>query len=805
MMPEPSPRAATASATTATLLAGVALACAAVLAVQDTASSRMLVWPWQLLYWLGPLAAGGALLFSLPTPFRLGHWWRGALLAGAVGLIASTLASPFREQILPWVAWPLTTLTLTAAGARLLADPAQGPNRERWLLVSLGSAGSVLVATSLVMWLADLAPDFGAVLRSRNPHPLGHANYTAGTALLFLPLFAGLAWHARGVRRAGWLGAGTLCLAMLLSGGSRGALIGLAAMTAVVCLLAWRARWLPRPLLLVAALAMVTLGALQPGVRRGLLPPPPEAPVNMSNAQRATWIKGGLAAVAERPLAGWGAGATPWFFPRHRGDLDYGPYTVLQLHNTPLQLWAEGGALTLLSALALTSLVGLAMWRERSQIPSASPPHRPSAFWPAVIAFTGYGVFSITDYQLDLPIVAVTLGLLLAVIAARATRPNGGDEPPHPLLRPAMIATGVLIAGIAWVAVDQSRLRAALDHGDWQTALQIAPNDASLRLYAADRLLHTTQGIPADADARREQALALLDANAAGNQIPELTHSLSGWARLPDDPAGAARDFDAAIAVAPNHHSALLGSALAAISLGQREHAVQALTRASLARPRFLASGWWRMPALAELRPEVEARLNAALTRLATDPAARPSIRREAEYLQALINWCAGNHEAGDELAAKATNAGRRVFWTRLLGPTTQVETTALPPGLQSVLALAADRSRHDWEIIIRGTLKADFPLTQERALIGAQPLLDSVRGALTPAMNQPWPHYERRGTRAGFQVNHRHPLLQGINDGGAHRENLWADLLLAPLWPDEFWLPDSLLKELAQGGLPSR
>src|SRR5690606_31848890 len=158
---------------------------------------------------------------------------------------------------------------------------------------------------------------------------------------------------------------------------------------------------------------------------------------------------------------------------------------------------------------------------------------------------------------------------------------------------------------------------------------------------------------------------------------------------------------------------------------------------------------------------------------------------------------------AGDELAAKATNAGRRVFWTRLPGPTTEAETTALPAGLRSVLALADDRSSPDWETLIRGTLGTDFPLTKERALIGAQPLPESVRGALTPAMNQPWPHYERRGTRAGFQVNHRHPLLQGINDGGAHRENLWADLLLAPLWPEEFWLPDSLLIAVERPNTP--
>ncbi|MFH1499603.1 MAG: O-antigen ligase family protein [Verrucomicrobiota bacterium] len=750
----------------------------------------MLTWPWQILYWLGPLAAGGALWFTLSNKVprhALSRVWAIGLVLTAAGLTASTALSPYRAQVLPWVFWPATTLALAAAGASLLANVDEGLRLEHRLLQLTGSIGGLLALVSLTMWLARLAPHWEVIPHSRNPHPLGHANYTAGTGLLFLPCLIGLAAGARGWRRVGWGLLALACLAMLQSGGSRGATLGLAAMAGLGLLAAWRR--LPKVAVVAVALALMSAGLLHPGVRRGLLPPPVDAPVNMSNAQRMTWIEGGWQATLDRPLTGWGTGATPWFFPRYRGGLDYGPYEVLQLHNTPLQLWAEGGLATLLGALLLTGLVMAAAVRTAREATRAAD----TAQWVALATLTGYGVFSITDWQLDVPVVCAVLGLMLAIMAARCSAKGTGNA----LARRAGAwgVIGVLVA-VCWIGFSQNRLRASLERGDWEHALQLAPHDAALRIYAADRLLHSGEGAPADPAERRKRALGLLQVNIDAELIPELSHTMAGWARLANGEAAAALvDFRSAIAVAPNHGSALRGAALAALSLGRRDEAERCLKRACLADPRFIASGWWRVPAMAAVRDAVLARVDAALVELADDPQVRLSVKREAAYLRALLDWLDGEDKAAERLIANARDAGVAAFWERLTG---RGEGQANPAaGLRTVLALQAGHLNEDWSERLRMLYGENLDLTAEQRLVAVHDPVTLVRSALSPLDDAAWPVRHTKAGRAGFQVNHRHPRLQGVWDGGYRADNLWAASLLEAVWPGEFWLPDSRLVTL--------
>lgn len=788
-------------------LIGIALACAALLAVQDTSTSRMLIWPWQLLYWIGPLAAGAALIFSMQSArSRITPAWNWGLVVATVGVILSTAASPYRAQILPWTGWLLTMPALAAAATRLLAGQTDGPRRARLLIACLGVTGTFIAATSLVMWITkttgqmSLQEDWGDpinhslrfLLNSRNAQPFGHANYNAGCALLFLPIVTGLAISSRGWRRAAWGIASLLVLAMLFSGGSRGALVGLAALAGLGLILCWKR--IPKPLLLAGCIILVGLGLLNSGVRRGLLPPPPDAPVNMSNVQRTAWIKDGLLASAERPILGWGAGSTPWFTPRYRGQLDYGPYTVLQLHNTPLQILAENGVITLLAVLMLAAWITRTGWR---MLRRKIDPPAPIVAWSALAALGGYGVFSITDYQLDVPIIAVTLALLAGVVMAQS-----GDVKPTVNNRAVWDRIGTCIVvllciAVAKVAAEQCQLREMLERDDWRPALQLAPDDAALRIYAADRLLHTREGAPADPLKRQEEALLLLDANANKNLIPELTYCLSGWARLDTNPSAARNDFMAALQTAPNHHSALLGLSLASISLGQPDQASHALARACIARPRFLASGWWRLPALDALRPAVINRVLSELDTIAATASLRLSIRNDARYFQAIIRWSEGIDADTETLKRESRTPQQLSFWTQLTSPDEgdAQPLVNLPTHLESVIRLTKNPADPLWPAVIRNKLGDQFPLGKEQYLLTQHTPPELVRGAFQPvAGGVNWPYYQTRATRAGFQVNYRHPRLQGVNDGGVHSENLWADLLLQSLWPDEFWLPDSLL-----------
>src|SRR5262249_38316223 len=125
---------------------------------------------------------------------------------------------------------------------------------------------------------------------------------------------------------------------------------------------------------------------------------------NLSNVQRVAMLEAGWHMGRDRPLLGWGPGTTPLAYPRYRHLLDGGAENVLQLHSTAVQFWAETGAAGLLTGAALGLMVFFS-WR-RSPI--------------AAVTLAGYAVFSLTDYQLDVPIFAAAGAALLALLAKPA-------------------------------------------------------------------------------------------------------------------------------------------------------------------------------------------------------------------------------------------------------------------------------------------------------------------------------------------------------------------------------------------------
>ena len=791
-----------------------ALACvsAALLAVQEQSAARMLLWPWQLLYWLGPLAAGGAFFCSLydrdPAMPTLPRLWTWSLAAAAAAIIASTLASPVRDQILPWCAWPLALLALTATTARMFAHRTAGVVFQHYAWIGLGGAGAILSATSLVMWASDLGMAFSLradspfavaeplshILSSRNSQPLGHVNYTAGSALLFLPILASLAWTSRGSRRALWSLATALCLGMFFSGGSRGAFLGLAAVLALVAIWVWHTRRLPRWLLCTVAIVLLGAGWMHPSVRGRLLPPPPDAPVNVSNEQRKTWVYGGLLAAADRPLFGWGAGSAPWVFAKYRHHFDYGPATMLQLHSLPVQILAEGGIVLAVPAAGLALLAGLAAFR-RLRRRNLLAPGSDVMFWAAGAGALGYGIFSFTDYQLDLPIIAVSLAMMLGLLAASETS-DSVSAPRRPRAQWGLVLVGAVTAfvwvGVSWVSQREIRLREVLGRGDWATAARIAPNDAALRVYVADRLIRSSaDNTTEEASRLRSAAIELLERNTQTGLALELSHSMLGWQRLPSDPAQAHVHFVSARASVPNHLSALLGSALASLADAKPDRATRELVAACLAHPRFIASGWWRDENLSALKPRVFAQLKRALDELATSPALRPGEQADAAYLHALVDWLEEKPGALELVAEKSSGARQR-FWAALANPPAHPP-VGMPAGLAAALAPTTDDPKAPPPWISALELARRRPIIggygRERAWVNEAAPEVLVYTALASLPASPWPYYVTRKSRGGFPRQHRHMNLQGINDGLASIENAWADLL-TPIWPDPNWIP---------------
>jgi len=541
------------------LLSGAGLLALAVITLADRGASRMYAAPWSWLYWCAVLAP--VLMLGLRTvvpapPLRLpARPWVWLLAAAWSVLLAAALASPYRAICLRWSALPLSGLaTFLLMHDWLQAAPA---NRERGARFAAVAAGTLMLA-STGYWLADMAGLTRAEIFSstlfelRNPHPLGHSNYTAGLALLALPWLVAAAFRGRGFFRFAARAGTGLALLVLFTSGSRGGLIGLVAL-GVTALGGARLGW--KRFAGLAALALLAAGVLAFAnlrIRAMLGPADPAAAPNLSTVQRQAMLKAGWHLGLDRPLLGWGLNTTPLAYPRYRATLDGGAEDVLQLHSTLLEIWAGLGTAGLLLAGGFVCLC--ARGRARSPLAAAT--------------LAGYGVFALTDYQLDVPVFVFACAALAARLA---------DSAPAP-------ATGRGRLGLGLSALVAAGVIAALGARDRTPYL----NTEALAL-ARDPAQH-------------DRAVALLNESLLLNPDQEMAHFNLGWLLLVTAPADAERHFRAAAQLVPDKGGVYFGLGVARLNQGQPDGAARAFALECLNDPRFLASPWWTVPAIAAQR-----------------------------------------------------------------------------------------------------------------------------------------------------------------------------------------------------------
>jgi O-antigen ligase len=600
--------------TNAVALAG--LAALALITLASPGATRMYEWPWSIAHDVVLLVPAVLLVwraFDSRRPLALPSLcWCFLALGAVVAVIGSALLSPYRASCLLWSAPLLSAVAVFfVAFDWLRAGPDTIAAKQIRLLTGAGIFLAVIALTSMVLWALNLSPPFTASHLSdiRNPFPLGHSNYTAGIALLMLPCFASLAGRTRGATRAGWLVAAALALASLFTSGSRGGLIGFAVLVVVFIPTVTRALRLKLWMVILGGLLVV--GALlywNPRLRAMALPTPAGAEPNLSNVQRTAMLAAGLRIGEDRPILGWGPGATPLVFPRYRAGLDGGAENVLQLHSLPAQLWAELGASGLIVALALAGLALRAAW--------PSPNAR-----PVLLALAGYAVFSLTDWQLDVPVFAFALALATAWLAPDAS----SVSPLSPrVLGGATVAVLVLIGGLG--RPDPTP-------------------DLNVQALALARE-------PAQVD----HAIALLNESLALNPDQEIAHFNLGWLLVVRDPAAAEQHFLAAAHLVPDKGGVYFGLGLARFNRDQRDGAVQAFALENLNDPLFLVSPWWRTTAFAGLRAET----SRMVTRMADEIAQRAAAQNrrlaaEAHYTATLAAWLQGRTSAAEMLDAALT------------------------------------------------------------------------------------------------------------------------------------------------------
>ncbi|MBI5771724.1 MAG: O-antigen ligase family protein [Verrucomicrobia bacterium] len=535
------------------------LGCLALITLVSPASTRMFAFPWSLA--LAVAVATPALMLALRAfdsrqPLILPPRGWGLLAhATAAVILASALVSPHRGASLLWSAPLLASLAVFFLVYDWLH---RAPSNRARVVTGLGWTFAAIVVVSLALWLADLpGRSLDSIAGARNPFPLGHSSYTGALALLALPCFVALGLQAARPVSFAWSALVVLALAMLVTSASRGALIGLGPLAVAALIFAPFDR--KRKLLLGGSFLLLglALALAHPRTRAMFQPTDPAAPPNLSNVQRSAMLDAGRRMGADRPLLGWGPGTVPLVYPRYRAALAGGADTVLQLHCTPAQLWAEFGLAGVACAVAFVSLAA----RGKGRDPTAAA------------ALAGYAVFSLTDWQLDVPIFGFSLAAFAALLAP--------DPVCHLLNDKFETRFRRFIGGAALVACV---VVAALGRRDPTPELNV-------------RALTLGRDV-----AQAEAAIALLRESLALNPDQELAHFNLGWLLVTRDPPKAENYFRAAAQLVPDKGGVYFGLGLARLNQGRRDQAARAFALECLNDPRFLSSPWWLEPGIAELR-----------------------------------------------------------------------------------------------------------------------------------------------------------------------------------------------------------
>lgn len=539
------------------------------------ATSRMYTSPWELFYWTALLVPALRLLWLAATEprFRLpSRAWTTLAAATAIVILLSALFSPYRGSALLWSAVPLGAIALFFGLADWLAGDA---NRGHRLDAALTVAFGIAMLVCMAWWLADVVSIIErnrfreAFFAMRNPHPLGHSNYTAGLALLSLPWLVHAARGTTKLRAVGMLGV-VLALGALFTSGSRGGLLGLGVFAVSAIFLEGISR--RRVAILILAIAGIAIIAVaNPRVRRLLAPRDPGAAPNPSTVQRIAMLKAGIELGKQRPILGWGLHTTPLVYPRVRHQLAGGAENVLQLHSLPVELWAGLGSGGILALLGIAALI----FRQARRHPTATA------------ALLGYGAFALTDYQLDVPIIAFAI----AAIGARAAA--AADEEPRIASAARWVLVGIIVAVITAVIL-------------------LGRRDVTPQLNA------TALALAQKADGR-DQATAMLRESLQKNPRQEIAHFNLGWLLLVSDPAAAEQHFVEAAQLVPDKGGVYFGIGLSRLNRHDTAGAAGLLALECLNDPRFLASYWWQEPSIGALRGEARLAFAMMLEQMRTE------------------------------------------------------------------------------------------------------------------------------------------------------------------------------------------
>lgn len=558
---------------------------------------------------------------GVPSELMLQDTLKSALVAFAALLAALLYLLDQRERTAPlrWhgVLWLPLALAAFALGSTAWSHTyLAGVEAVRWLLFALLAWLALNTLTRERLPLLAWCVHGGAVVASvwaawqfwgelalfpQGPQPAStfvNRNFFAEAAVCSLPFGAFLLARARTPGRVVLLATSLgLVMTAILMTGMRAALVALALLLLLALpACAWRCRaWFAgvRPRDAGAALALVAgtvlvlgsvptsnpavleLGYGSTPLARGLLRTQAIAATDESVGVRMQMWRATLRAIADRPLAGLGAGAWEAEIPRYQADgaqieTDY------YAHNEFLQLVAEYGLVGWAFLLLLAGWLLHAAWRgwnDRGEAAEAEGPVQ-AVFLCSLLALM---VVSCIGFPWRLAVTGALFAVCVGGLAASQAR-----------LRP---STQWLARPLPWspartrVAVAASMAGLALAvHGTWLAAQA----ERKLAGAAGLAIALSASGEPAHprfAEARQEMLQLVRDGIAIHPHYRKLTPLVADELARWGDWENAIRIWESVLASRPNVVVLLTNTARGYDTLGRREQAFDYLERARALQP----------------------------------------------------------------------------------------------------------------------------------------------------------------------------------------------------------------------------
>ncbi len=388
----------------------------------DFSYMNMTRWPWAPILSFGLLAAAGWGIWQLrrlDRPFRgLGNGLDWAALLWVIALVASTVFS----HVPPRSHWYLVMALSYIAGLYALSNWLDSKKKIENLIVFLVGSSLFFSCNSSFQyifkkWLPYQGKNIDPGLMV-NTFPLGHQNFVAGFLILTLPVAIGVAFYYKDWRR--WLGitATSMGLIVMVSTGSRGGFLGLGAALVLSIIFAllidwsWKKAKLGIGALLVLLSLVAILINLNGNFHYRIMAIFTGQDLNILSRNWAWAV--GYREWQDNPWFGVGIGANPYTFEQYQQGMKQYPWSQMvfqQLHNSWIQTGAELGSLGQIAILITLGILIQIVWKlyHSSKL---------NTLLIAVLCgLVGYGAISLTDYQLEVPAISMTL-LILGSLAA---------------------------------------------------------------------------------------------------------------------------------------------------------------------------------------------------------------------------------------------------------------------------------------------------------------------------------------------------------------------------------------------------